>query len=234
LADANPIERNRPEDEVAPLPPFGKFPKKANRMSDERRPRKRSILKQKIRKSKANYIESTKSKGGYSAEGKMKLLADIKRNPAEWAFAHDEAFSIAWDAVWEEDTKYARRSDTRQLSMFVLDVFGYDLHETFADANTPGGMRKVNFRHMTARHDQGVARLHRLKTNEMIASTEWYERRAANSLVRCGGVLDTVLWNLRDDSDDDGPDAPTPVPVAPEGPQPSDGGGIALLTHHPE
>jgi hypothetical protein len=95
-------------------------------------------------------------------------------------------------------------------------------------------MRKGNFRHITARHDQGVAKLHRLKTNEMIASTEWYEQRAANSLVRCSGVLDVVLWNLRDDSDDDGADAAGPVPVEPEGPRPSDSGGAALLTHHPE
>ena len=162
-------------------------------MPEDRQPRKRSILKQKIRAFKAQYIDSTKSKGGYSAEGKMKLLAEVKVNPVEWTFAQDEAFSIAWDTVWDEDTRYARRADARQLSMFVLDGFGYDRHETFADANTPGGMRKVNFRHMTARHDLGVAKLHRLKANEAVEAADWYEQRAANSLVRCDGILDTVL-----------------------------------------
>ena len=48
-------------------------------MPDDRRPRKRSILKQKVRTFKTGYIESTKSEGGYSAEGKQKLFEEIKR-----------------------------------------------------------------------------------------------------------------------------------------------------------
>jgi hypothetical protein len=56
----------------------------------------------------------------------MKLLADIQQKPSDWALPKEEALSIVWDAVWEEDTKYARRADTRQLSMFALDGFGYE------------------------------------------------------------------------------------------------------------
>jgi hypothetical protein len=201
-------------------------------MSDDgRRPKKRSLLKQKVRKFKGEYIESTKSKGGYSAEGKMKLLADVKQNSTDWTFAQDEALGIVWDAVWEEDAKHARRADRRQLCLFALDGFGYDRHETFADANTPGGMRKVNYRWMTARHDQGVARLHRLKATEAAEAADWHEQRAANSLVRCGSNLDVVLWNLRDDGgNDEGPSAPAPVSPSSDGPRPS-GGSAGIHAH---
>lgn len=67
--------------------------------------RKPNPLKRKLRQFKLEYIDSKQTEGGYCAEGKMALLAELKKTPEAWNLSDVaiDALMAAWDSVWHED-----------------------------------------------------------------------------------------------------------------------------------
>lgn len=164
--------------------------------------RKVDPTKEFLRRLKRQYLDATKTEGGFPMEWKRDVHEHARNDPALFAPLHSGLLDMAMDEIWrdkapgEDDDDDDRNHDQGDL----FQVAGIEIKQElrFRDDGVPGGYRTVLREYATVAHLFSQAEITAEKARQSAESAERQLRAANAALQRAKGRAAELLVNVRD------------------------------------